>query len=226
MTEKLGKLIHLPLTFPQLTEERLAENERAWADHEREIREAADTQLRCKRTDNLDAAKDCRLSDDVRRAIIQGAGLLPTTALEAVRSWRAGRIIVPWLALSGGTGCGKSVAAAWMVADCGGMWVRAERLARVFMASFGDQFDEQEQIRDCAFLVLDDIGSELDAARMTSVLIELLDSRKSRRQATLLTTNLGRAAFKERYGNERMLSRLHESVQWEPIAGADLRRSK
>jgi hypothetical protein len=138
-----------------------------------------------------------------------------------VRGWRAARISVPWLALSGGTGCGKSVAAAWMVADCGGMWVRAERLVRVFAASFGDQFEEQEQIRDCAFLVLDDIGSELDAARMTSVLIELLDSRKSRRQATLLTTNLGRPQFKDRYGNERLLSRLHESVQWEPISGTD-----
>lgn len=222
MTERLGKLLRLV----KPSDAEFEQNERSWQQHEREIREAAEVERRCKRIDNLDAAKECRLSDAARHAIIKGDGLLPTTAIEAVRGWRAARISVPWLALSGGTGCGKSVAAAWMVADCGGMWVRAERLVRVFAASFGDQFEEQEQIRDCAFLVLDDIGSELDAARMTSVLIELLDSRKSRRQATLLTTNLGRPQFKDRYGNERLLSRLHESVQWEPISGTDLRRQK
>lgn len=183
-------------------------------------------QARWSRAANLDRAKDCRVTDDVREALVSRNGLRDTASRSAVRVWIDDAQARPWLVLSGGTGCGKSVAAAEYVAEHGALWVRAELLVRVFQANFGDQFEQQELIRDCRDLVLDDIGSEAEPLKMCSVLIEILDARKSRRQRTIVTTNLGKRAFAERYANERLISRLAEQIAWHGDTATDLRRPK
>ncbi len=209
-----------------ISQERIDEMDALAKKHEAE-RAQREIDERCdRRSARLDAAKDCRITDEVRAALVADEGLRETASLVAARAWYEDVTRKPWLVLAGNTGCGKSVAAAYTIARNGGLWIRAERLVRVFYANFGDQFEEQEKIRDCGLLVLDDVASELDASRMQSALIELLDARKSRRQCTVVTTNLSKTAFAARYGNERLISRLHESVLWVGDgASADMRRA-
>lgn len=160
-----------------------------------------------------------------------GAGLKPSKALRAVRGWLAqGK--EPFIVLSGRTGCGKSVAAAHAVAESqSGVWRTAEQLCRVFNASFGDQYEDQEHVVTCGLLVADDIGTELESsrARMASVLIELLEKRRRRGQRTVITTNLNRTDFIARYSSERLLSRLDPNakiVAWIEANDSDMRRNK
>lgn len=179
-----------------------------------------------RRLDNLQRATDCCVSDAVRDLLISGKGLRETPALVFARTWLADQKRRPWLAIAGDTGIGKSVACAHVVAERGAVWFRAERLQRVWNASFGDQYDEQETARCCGMLILDDVGSEPDAAKMQTTLLELLDSRKARARSTVMTTNLSTSAFKTRYPNPRLHSLMHELVKWESGNGPDMRRGK
>lgn len=195
------------------------ENDRRW-EEELALREAA--QRRQERAQRLEAATDLRLRDEVHHALIEGAPLLETESLRAAKKWALGGER-PALVLVGGTGCGKSVAAAWVLAQLGGVWLPAELACRNFAANFGEGYAQQTIARNCPMLMLDDVGTESDGARMLQVLTELLDSRKSRRHRTIITTNLTKARFEARYRNERLGSRMAESVSWSTSAGKDLR---
>lgn len=177
------------------------------------------------RESRLTRANDCRVTEAVYEALVSGSGLQAKPSLAAMRAWLSDSERLPWIALAGGTGCGKSVAAAWAIAERGGVWFRAERLMRVWSANFGDQFDEQERARDCGLLVLDDVGSEPDAGKMQTVLLELLDARKRALHSTILTTNLTIIAFKARYPNPRLHSLMRELVRWDSDPGLDMRRA-
>lgn len=192
----------------------------------------ARAEARYARERHLDAQPDLRVTDDVRRALVRGKGLVDTRALQEVRAWLDDDRSRPCVIVAGNQGCGKSVAAAWVIAKRGGVWLRAERAVRAFDASFGPQHALQLEALNCGTLVLEDVGTELDPQKMCAVLIEMLEQRKSRRHRTLITTNLRRAVFSQRYPDPRLLSRVGEigtvgeSVQWVTIAGADLRRSE
>ena len=167
----------------------------------------------------------CRLIDRAFDACVLGQ-LEETGAMATLRRWWAERV-KPWFVLSGATGSGKSIAAADKVADTGGLWVRADQVVRLYWANFGDQYEQQQALRDTHLLVIDDLGCELDASRMLPALLDLLDSRKSARShSTVVTTNLNKKAFSERYANERLSSRMVESVLWEGIADGDMRKAK
>lgn len=180
---------------------------------------------------HLGAQPDLRVMDDVRRALVRGRGLVETQSVQAVRAWLADERSKSCLVVAGSPGCGKSVAAAWMIAERGGIWLRAERAVRAFDASFGPQHAQQLDALNCRTLALEDVGTELEPPKMCAVLIEVLEQRKSWRYRTLITTNLRQAVFCARYGDPRLLSRagavatLSESVQWVTVAGPDLRRS-
>jgi DNA replication protein DnaC len=167
----------------------------------------------------------CAVTDEVFEAIV-GNTLGDTQALRELKAWGTQRD-KPWVALSGPTGCGKSVAVASLMWGAGGRFVRADEAVRLFASMFGEQYEQQQKLRDAGLLVIDDVGGELDAARMLPVLLDLLDSRKSARSTpTVLTTNLTKKEFRERYANDRLMSRMAESVQWVALNGEDLRRKR
>jgi DNA replication protein DnaC len=125
--------------------------------------------------------------------------------------------------LTGGQGCGKSVAAAWAVAthEDPTVWVHALELERVFAAQFGDEIKQQERVCGARLLVLDDIGIEKDPAAMCQTLYRLLEARRQRR--TIVTTNLSEAKWLERYCEPRLVSRFRELAVFFVDRGLDLR---
>jgi DNA replication protein DnaC len=147
--------------------------------------------------------------------------LQPTRSLRAVREWLAGPESV--VLLTGTLGVGKTLAGAWMLARCGGLYVRAERACGVFSARFGPQVDEQDRWKRLDHLVLDEIGTERDPALMGSTLLELVDERRYWGQKTILIGNLLVEDFRARYDDPRLWSRIQQCGQVVTDKSADLR---
>jgi len=210
LSEALGRLEHA-IFDPT----RVEENERLAREHE-------ESDQRAKRRERLDAL-GIELEKNTHRQVISNTGLKNTTSLVAVQRWLTSQSNYPMAVLTGNRGCGKSVAAAYVVAnwDRSAAWSSAPDLIRVFTGNFGDQLKRQDTLKRARLLVLDDVGTEGDAVRMTATLIELLDERKQRK--TLITTNLSKEAFLERYADERLHSRLRELAGFVGDKGPDLR---
>lgn len=191
-------------------------------ENERLAREHHESEQRSLRRERLDAL-GIELEKNTHRQVVANVGLKDTTSLVAVKRWLTSQNNWPMAVLTGNRGCGKSVAAAYVVAnwDRSAAWSSAPDLLRVFSGNFGDVLKRQDTLKHARLLVLDDIGTEGDAARMCATLIELLDERKQRK--TLITTNLSKAAFLERYADERLHSRLRELAGFVGDKGPDLR---
>lgn len=202
----------------------ILETETAIAEFHQRRDTLAEHKTRLKKREAVLKRSGCRLTDEAWEAVIADQ-VVSTTALVALEQWAAAGAR-PWIVLSGTTGCGKSFAAAEAIAHRGGEWVRADELVRIWWANFGDQYERQDTVRNARLLVIDDLGCELDAQRQLSVLLDLLDARKSaRKHPTIVTTNLTKHAFAARYDNERLMSRMHESVQWVALDAGDMRRT-
>lgn len=164
---------------------------------------------------------------DVR--LIATTSLWRTAALSAVK--RPFGILV----LSGSTGCGKTTAAAWWLADEGP--VAGERyrqpLAPMFLsvARFGSlsRFDEtrMRQAWLARKLVLDDLGAEYADER--GAFVQLVDAIVNERYANelplVITTNLSREEFRERYG-ERVADRIRHDGRFISTSEPSLRRKE
>lgn len=174
-------------------------------------------------------ASGCRVDDEVRAALADPTliAISHTQAERAAEDWLSrGAKREAVLVLSGPSGCGKTVALALVCFTHTARYVTAENVCRVFSANFGEQLEVQQHIRDAPLLAIDDVGTETDDRRMLSVLLDVLDARPSAsRTPTLITTNLTKKAFAERYPNERLISRMAR-VRWEAVGGEDLRRRK
>jgi DNA replication protein DnaC len=206
-------------------EQRFRQQEAEERARQQEVLDAGERQRKRERKERLKRA-GARLGDSMVEACVADS-LSPTEALKAVRGWYESRS-TPWLIVSGGTGCGKTVAAASLVAGItGAAWFRADDLVRAFAGFFGDAAERQEHAKNAPLLVLDDVGGELDAARMLPALLELLDARLSASEhPTIVTTNLRKAEFAERYQNKRLYSRLREWTHWAELAEPDMRRAR
>jgi DNA replication protein DnaC len=178
-----------------------------------------------KRSERL-TRSGCRVPDDVRRAIIAG-NVEHRHATQALMAWYTNTQRTAAFVMSGTTGCGKTVAIATLAAQWDTLYLGADDVNRIFSANFGEQLAKQERIRDTnALLVLDDVGTEIDGARMLPTLLEIINARASATfTPTVIATNLTKKAFAERYPNERLLSRMAR-VQWTTVQGEDLRRQK
>lgn len=149
------------------------------------------------------------------------------------------------LVLSGGPGCGKTVAAAvwisvfvkdeknWSKANDPDLcihpkmicktpvWVTAAKLSR------WERYESAEMAKllHASRLVIDDLGGEfLDKGGFyASLLDEIVNERQGASRPTVMTTNLDASAFKERYG-ERIVDRIREGGRFVGCGNQSLRK--
>lgn len=125
----------------------------------------------------------------------------------------------PLLVLAGGTGCGKSLAAAWMLMRRkGGRFMPAVDVANLRPLKRAADREKLDELRDmAAILVIDDLGTEPIDDDWRSQLDVLLDQRSGNRRLTVITTNLAGSDFHNEYGVRiwsriNGLGRYHEST--------------
>jgi len=196
-------------------------------DHERQVRESEAADERRRRRERL-AEFDLELPYEAHQRIVRDENLLDRTSLVAVRRWLPRRDVPPMLVISGESGCGKTFAAAWAVANTQDSvtWTHAQDLERIFAVRFDRDSTNgltkpQRRILLARLTVLEDIGTEKDAAEMTSTLLRILESRKQRK--TLITTNMSKEAYFARFNDSRLHSRYKESLAFVYDKGGDLR---
>lgn len=159
------------------------------------------------------------------RALTAATNPRPSEALEATQQWlTSGKC---WLVLLGGTGTGKTTAAAWALGEVVKQRESAEartasRLAR--MSGFDEGARELERLSNVSLLVVDDIGAEAQTSWGQGLLSELLDNRHQGFKKTILTSNLGQEPFKARVG-ERMVDRIREDGRVVVLGGKSMRRA-
>lgn len=208
---------------------RLIINDAHAADVERSNRAASALKRRNEAADRIDS-EGVPLTPDVAPAI--RAGQLPSIATEAiaiVRDWMSTGDVQPILVLSGATGRGKDVAAAYALATgpdrC--VWLAKSELLRVYAAYFGDGAERWSKALSSQLLVLSDIGTEkeYEVERMQCALLDAIEERKRHVRATrtIITTNMSERAWRTRYSDPRMHSRMLQSVTFQVCGGPDLR---
>lgn len=126
----------------------------------------------------------------------------------------------------GGAGAGKTTAACWWLRgqqEGDGLFVRASMLSRWERYDM----DRMEQLLFPARLVIDDLGGEYvdTKGNFLAILEEVIVDRYENRRRTLITTNMGRDAFVERY-DKKIADRLRESGSFFGAGNASLRGSR
>lgn len=165
---------------------------------------------------------------DAAHAIADGDAK-DTPALARARAFRdgdlrAGRSL---LVLSGGVGCGKTTAAVWVIATMRFQCPRFLRAATFARTSRYDAAAAAAWARAGA-LVLDDLGAEYADSKGSFLtdFDELLDTYYADRRPLIITTNIGKRDFYERYGGRdgRIASRIREAGAWVECGATDLRK--
>jgi len=82
-----------------------------------------------------------------------------------------------------------------------------------------------EDIYECDLLIIDDLGTELTNAFVSSQLFSCLNNRHLRKKATIITTNLSIPEMRDRY-SERIFSRITSNYEVCKISGPDIRIEK
>ena len=83
----------------------------------------------------------------------------------------------------------------------------------------------EEHIFQCDLLIIDDLGTELTNAFVTSQLFFVLNERILRRKSALISTNLSLETFAETY-SERIFSRISSNYTMLKLIGDDIRIQK
>jgi DNA replication protein DnaC len=144
-------------------------------------------------------------------------------ALAAARRLIDGPPEFRFLVLSGEVGQGKSFALAWAVAQTGGRFIDAQDL--VAASSFDREW--WSSLEAVSVLAVDELGAEKGNAEYDANLYALLNGRFSRGRKTLIGTNFGFKAFRERYlggGLSRLLDRFEKGGEWVTLRGESMRR--
>lgn len=140
-------------------------------------------------------------------------------AIAQVSRWKPGEKNL--LILAGGVGCGKTVAATWWALQrpAPPKFIRASTFARTSRYR-----EDRDGVMSAGALVLDDLGVEfLDGTGSFLVdLSELVDAFYGALRPLLITTNLGKEAFKTRYG-ERVVDRVRECGSWASVNAPSMR---
>lgn len=83
-------------------------------------------------------------------------------------------------------------------------------------------FGISEDIYGCDLLIIDDLGTELTNAFVSSQLFSCLNNRHLRKKATVITTNLSLGELRDRY-SDRIFSRITSNYKVCKLAGPDIR---
>lgn len=167
----------------------------------------------------LDGRFPARIVDDVR-----ADRLTTTPALAHARAFRVSPVGDQHiLVLLGGTGTGKTTAAAWLASEVGGSrpgLVRSSALERA------GRYDHElaEWVSSRTLLVVDDLGVEYQDSKgaFRSVLDELIDVAYGARRRLVVTSNLDAAGVADRVG-DRIWSRLCAAAKLANCGVRDLR---
>lgn len=157
------------------------------------------------------------LDEEGREAIVRGRERT-TRALTLVRQWLASA--KPVLVLFGTVGVGKTVAAASALAAHPGRYTEAADACSLHRDR--DRRDEWRRLTRCELLVLDELGTEPNAAHAVETLQAIVNARQALPRRTLIMGNLDGAAFAKRY-DPRTVSRLRKQAVFRAIHGTDLR---
>lgn len=151
--------------------------------------------------------------------------LKPTDALSRVKDWVTKSEDGALLALVGGTGVGKTVAAAWALLQVGGEAVRSDELSFLSGSNYSADRDRfREIVTTRGLLVVDDVGTERDEAKARHGLFDLVDIRQGKGMRTLLTSNVTAEVLRSRLC-ERTLSRLRAVGGQYSCKGTDMREA-
>lgn len=120
------------------------------------------------------------------------------------------------LVLTGSTGLGKTfllhaMAERLIERDINVLLISAYRMLEILRKSYFENDQGSAELMDADVLMIDDLGSEPMMQNVTvEQLFYLLNERQNRNLATVISTNLDMARFRERY-TERIASRLRDS---------------
>lgn len=90
---------------------------------------------------------------------------------------------------------------------------------------YSEAANQFSHIRDCDLLIIDDLGTELNNAFISSQLYQCINERLLGRKATVISTNLSFEQLKSNY-SERIFSRITGSYTFLKIVGGDIRIRK
>lgn len=90
---------------------------------------------------------------------------------------------------------------------------------------YSETANQFAHIRDCDLLIIDDLGTELNNAFISSQLYQCINERLLGRKATIISTNLSFEQLKNNY-SERIFSRITGSYTFLKIVGEDIRIRK
>lgn len=144
----------------------------------------------------------------------------------------------PNLLLQGGTGLGKTYLSACIarVVAGAGYAVAYETAATALDAFECAKFQRSsdsgeaaaqrvEQYLGCDLMILDDLGTEMITAYSTSALYTLINTRLTRKKATIISTNCSNEELQKKY-TPQILSRIEGEYQTLPFVGRDIRQIK
>lgn len=119
-------------------------------------------------------------------------------ACALILRWASTPTAPPLFACVGERGLGKTVGAAWWVADRDGRYIRSRELARLHASRHRDDRDRWASYARARFLVVDEVGADDGDERDTvrAMLEELVDCRQSRR--TLFLGNITARQWSDR----------------------------
>lgn len=90
---------------------------------------------------------------------------------------------------------------------------------------YSEAANQSAHIRDCDLLIIDDLGTELNNAFISSQLYQCINERLLGRRATVISTNLSFEQLKNNY-SERIFSRITGNYTFLKIVGEDIRIRK
>jgi hypothetical protein len=165
-------------------------------------------------------------ADDERRLLegdVDGVTFEPTRVVRAWLDKAHTTHAPPILALLGDVGTGKTFAAALVIAEFGGQYVKAEELARLSLARFGQEHATFERLLACEVLVVDELALNLHRAEdERHALHTVIDAR--RQHATILVGNGNREILREHL-NERTYDRFEKLGVAATFAGPSRREA-
>lgn len=179
-----------------------------------ELREA---ELRGSREERIAPHRHLVTDEDYRRIVLDE---VDSDAWRIVSRWLTSP--AAFLVLGGEKGTGKTVASLAALSRFGGRVFSALDMVRAWK----NETDEAQALRPailgCAFLVLDDLGTEPDPSHARVGFHELVNGRQGNRR-TIITTNLPRSEIERRY-DPRTIERLDHSGAWVALKSTSMRR--